>query len=119
VIWIDFSEAPRNGQTYTQYINRIENQLLKNLTTAYPDSDIDPEGAVWDALKQIFAKYHSERFFFILDEWDAVFHLPFVTKSDQEEYLRFYGGRGGFIVSEVSGQYRETGHYERKTKRMV
>jgi len=34
-------------------------------------------------------QYHKERFIFILDEWDAVFHMPFVKEVDKERYLLF------------------------------
>lgn len=89
VISVDFSEVPRNCRDYGDYIERIERILLKDLIQAYPAADIDMDDAVWDALKAVFAAYDGEKFIFVLDEWDAVFHMPFLTKQDESEYLRF------------------------------
>ncbi len=89
VIHIDFSEVPRQCKTYEQYIGRIERRLLKDIRKAYPEADFDEEDAVWDVLKSVFTAYDSQRFLFVLDEWDAVFHMPFMTKEDQNNYLLF------------------------------
>lgn len=89
VIYIDFSEVPRNCKSYEAYIDRIERLLLKDLIKAYPDADIDTTDAAWDALKAVFSEYNSEKFLFVLDEWDAVFHMPFITVKDKEAYLIF------------------------------
>ena len=31
----------------------------------------------------------KETFVFVIDEWDAVFHMPFISKDKQQEYLTF------------------------------
>lgn len=31
----------------------------------------------------------QEKFLFVLDEWDAVFHMPFISEGNQQEYLLF------------------------------
>lgn len=88
VIYIDFSEVPRNCTTYSQYIDRIQNGINKDLAEAYPDFDIHTDGAAWDILTDIFQKT-GHRFVFIMDEWDALFHMSFTTAEDQEAYLLF------------------------------
>lgn len=88
VIYIDFSEIPRNCTDYRQYIDRIQNGINKDLAEAYPDFDIHEEGTTWDILTDIFQKTGS-RFLFIMDEWDALFHMPFTTEEDKRSYLLF------------------------------
>lgn len=92
VIYIDFSELPRNCKSYEQYIGRIERLLLKDLEEVYPDAGFDGTDAAWDALNKVFSVYDSPRFLFILDEWDAVFHMPFITEQDRKSYLLFLKG---------------------------
>lgn len=88
VIYIDFSEVPRNCGTYQQYIDRIQNGINKDLAGAYPELEIDIEGATWDILNEIFQK-KNEAFIFVMDEWDAIFHMSFITKEDQTVFLLF------------------------------
>ncbi len=88
VIFIDFSEIPRNCQDYQQYILRIENGIINDLAEAYPEVKMDPDEAVWDILTRIFEKT-GHTFLFVMDEWDAVFHMPFITGREQEQYLLF------------------------------
>ena len=48
--------------------------------------------AAVDNCVNIFTEVFSrtgERFVFILDEWDAVFYMPFVKQEGRESYLRF------------------------------
>ncbi|MDE7038040.1 MAG: ATP-binding protein, partial [Lachnospiraceae bacterium] len=88
VIYIDFSEIPRQCTSYFQYIDRIQNGINKDLSEAYPEFDIHIGDATWDIMTNIFQKT-GQRFFFILDEWDALFHMSFCTPEDQEAYLLF------------------------------
>ena len=89
VIYIDFSEVPRNCTDYGQYIDRIQNGINQDLAEEFPDFDICAEGAaVWDVLSDIFQKT-GRRFIFVMDEWDAVFHMPFVTEDMRRAYLLF------------------------------
>lgn len=88
VIYIDFSRMPRDCNSYVQYIDRIQNSINHDLAEAYPEFGIDETGAVWDILLFIFQKT-KHRFVFVIDEWDAVFHMPFISKEEQKEYLLF------------------------------
>lgn len=88
VIFIDFSEIPRNCQDYHQYILRIENGIIHDLVEAYPEVKLDPDEAVWDILTQIFEKT-GHTFIFVMDEWDAVFHMSFITGQERQQYLLF------------------------------
>lgn len=31
----------------------------------------------------------GKKFIFVIDEWDAIFHMPFITEENQKEYLLF------------------------------
>jgi len=89
VIFISFNEIPRHCKCYEDYIDRIEGKLIKDLTEAYPDVEIDQNDAVWDVLKSIYNADHTARFIFILDEWDYIFHRDFVTDADKLSYVEF------------------------------
>lgn len=88
VIFIDFSEIPRDCTDYRQYIDRIQNGVNNDLAQAYPDFKIHAEDAVWDILSDIFQKT-GHKFIFVMDEWDAPFHMPFITEEARRKYLLF------------------------------
>ncbi len=89
VIHISLNELPRKCNTYDQYIERIERKLIKDLVQSYPDMQIDKTEAVWDILRDINLKEPSERFVFVLDEWDYIFHRDFISEQDKMAYLEF------------------------------
>lgn len=88
VIFIDFSRAPRDCKSYEQYINRIQDGINQDLQESYPQLSINVSGTVWDNLLTVFEKT-KETFVFVIDEWDAVFHMPFISRENQQEYLVF------------------------------
>ena len=89
VVFVSLNELPRKCTSYEQYIERIENRLLKDLIDAYPKAEIQKEDAVWDAFSAVYHAYDSKRFIFVLDEWDFIFHRDFVTLRDRKEYIDF------------------------------
>lgn len=88
VIYIDFSRFPENCRTYPEYMERILNVLKKDLLEGYPELKLSVTDAVWDILMSIFEKT-SDRFVFIMDEWDAVFQKDFIFEKDKKAYLEF------------------------------
>lgn len=88
VIYIDFSEMPRGCTDYQEYIDRIQNGINSDLAEGYPDIPIDSAKAVWDILTNIFQKT-GHKFIFVMDEWDTVFHMPFITEKERMNYLVF------------------------------
>ena len=88
VVYIDFSELPRNCASYQQYIDEIQNGINEDLAETYPECKISIEGSVWGNFTEIFQKT-GEKFLFVMDEWDAVFYLSFMTDADRDEYLGF------------------------------
>ena len=89
VISISFNRLPRRCQSYDHYISRIERKLMEDLSELYPNVKIDPEDAVWDALKAVYQADPSTRFIFVLDEWDFIFHRDFITEKDKMDYIDF------------------------------
>lgn len=89
VIHISFNELGGMCTSYQQYISRITSRLIRDLKKAYPGVDFyDGEGVV-DILLDIFEANPSERFLFVLDEWDFIFHQDFITPQDKKSYLMF------------------------------
>jgi DNA-directed RNA polymerase subunit N (RpoN/RPB10) len=62
VIFISFNEIPRKCNSYEQYIERIEDRLIKDLIKEYLDADIDEQDALWDALDAVFSAYDGKQF---------------------------------------------------------
>ncbi|MCD8395648.1 MAG: ATP-binding protein [Lachnospiraceae bacterium] len=88
VVYIDFSKTPENCQSFQQYIDSISEQLKSDLMETYPEISVISELAVWDLFCIVFQKY-GEKFIFVLDEWDAIFHKRFFTEVDREAYLNY------------------------------
>lgn len=88
VIRIDFSKMPRNCDSYTQYIERIEALLIEDVKEAFPQVKINEADAVGDILESVFMQC-GEKFIFVLDEWDFIFHRDFINEIDKEKYVAF------------------------------
>lgn len=88
VIRIDFSKMPRNCDSYTQYIERIEALLIEDVKEAYSQVKINEADAVGDILESVFVQC-GEKFIFVLDEWDFIFHRDFINDIDKEKYVAF------------------------------
>ncbi len=91
VIYITFNELPDECTTYTQYISRIKRRLLEDLIRNYPEAGIAAGDSLWDAFNRIIEFGNGEKFIFVLDEWDFIFHRSFVTFEDQAAYIDFLG----------------------------
>ncbi|MCM1173501.1 MAG: ATP-binding protein [Blautia sp.] len=88
VIYIDFSRAPELCTSYHAYITRIIDGLKKDIWNAFPDLAADNTRSIWDILQEVNEKTNTT-FIFVMDEWDAVFHMHFITEKDWKEYLLF------------------------------
>lgn len=88
IFFIDFSRIPENCSTYQEYINRIIYCLKEDLKQTFSHIAIDFTKSIWDILADIFEKTEC-KFVFVIDEWDAIFHLPFISLKEQQEYLLF------------------------------
>ena len=88
VITVDFSKMPLTCNSYEDYITSIAGKLMRDLTAQYTDCGIDESDTPWDALEMIRSE-RNERFIFVLDEWDFIFHDNRFDKKDHTRYLRF------------------------------
>lgn len=88
VIYIDFSRMPENCDSYEAYINRISNGIKEDMMQTYADMKLDLSMALWDILRLIFEQT-KHKFIFVIDEWDAIFHKPFITLGDRKKFLEF------------------------------
>ena len=89
VIHISLNDISRQCTTYEEYITRIEQRLVRDLKRAYPQAELDGEESAVDALMEIYTENSENRFIFIFDEWDFLFHQPFVTEKEKREYLSY------------------------------
>lgn len=89
VIHISFNDISRQCTNYEQYLNRIEKRLIRDLRKSYPHIDLEQEDSAVDALTDLYAEEPAARFIFVLDEWDFIFHQPFVTEKEKMAYLSF------------------------------
>ncbi|MCD8222064.1 MAG: ATP-binding protein [Clostridiales bacterium] len=88
VIYIDFSKCTDNCQCYSDYIMDIQEILQDDLREAFPDVRFRTKGSVQEDLDRIF-NHTKEKFIFVLDEWDSVFHKDFITEEDRKSYIGF------------------------------
>lgn len=95
VTYIDFSKMPEDCDSYDQYISRIINRLKKDLIREYPDADYEEEDALWDILDCIFDMYDGQKFIFVMDEWDCVFHKAFITREQLRLWYDGYATKAG------------------------
>lgn len=88
VIAIDFSKMPFPCEDYDAYITSIVRKLMADLNAQYSDFDFSAEDAPWDALEMIRSRT-GERFIFVMDEWDFIFHDETFREKDYMKFLRF------------------------------
>lgn len=88
VIYIDFSKAGDGFTSYKEYISTIKEILQDDLHEEFSDVRFRAKGSVSEDLVRIKQKT-KERFIFIFDEWDYIFHKGFVTDEDKKSYIAF------------------------------
>ena len=89
VIHISFNKGPANCQSYEQYIGRFEKGLLADLMRAYPQAEIEKSDALWDALTKVYEYCGGEKFIFVLDEWDYIYHQDFANDREKDRFTKF------------------------------
>jgi hypothetical protein len=89
VIFISFNKMPSKCKSYSQYIERIEKHLKKDLVKAFLNIEIDLDDDVGDILDEIYETDTSNQLIFVFDEWDFIFHRDFATDRDKDDYINF------------------------------
>ena len=75
---------PRDCDSYTDYIDRIETNLIRDLRKEYPQIEIYEDDSAADVLETIFEECGSAKICFVLDEWDFIFIRDFVTEENKK-----------------------------------
>lgn len=91
VIYIDFGRNDGECDTYQEYIGTIKELLREDLRNAYPMVGFRENGTVTEDLLRIFNQT-GDRFLFVMDEWDCIFHKSYVTEEDKSRYISFLNG---------------------------
>lgn len=89
VIYIDCSIVPEGCRSYDAYIQNISQGIKADLAAAYTDMNLDTGKSLWDLLMEVCIHQNGRRFLFVIDEWDMVFHLSWVSREEREAYLLF------------------------------
>jgi len=89
VIHIMFNEMPQNCKSYDSYITRIQNLLMDDLQMMYPHVRFREDEAVWDVLRKVYEYCDGERFIFVFDEWDFIYHQDFASQEDKQAFTKF------------------------------
>lgn len=88
VIAISFNELPSECISYESYIRRFIRRLEMDLKEAYPTVPLHEGEAIWDILNEIFFST-GEKFIFVLDEWDYIFHQDFARNEHKQLFIKF------------------------------
>ncbi|MCD8104933.1 MAG: ATP-binding protein [Lachnospiraceae bacterium] len=92
LIYIDFSRAVEECESYREYIRTIKMRLFDDLKEAYPNAKIREEDSLGAALRIVSLANKKEKFIMIFDEWDYIFHKEYFTESDRGKFTAFLGG---------------------------
>lgn len=87
VIYIDFSRMTDFCASYQEYISSIRNKLKHDLLETYPQL----RGRDYDTVSGMMTDT-GDSFLFLLDEWDSIFHQPFMDIGSKRDYLQFLKG---------------------------
>lgn len=88
VVFIDFSKVDDECASYEEYIGNVKAILKDDLRALFPDVAYREGSNVVEDFNRVFNELEA-RFIFVLDEWDAVFHMSFISEEDKKKYLIF------------------------------
>ena len=71
-------------QSYEAFLSKLVFLLREDLHEQYPDMAFSKQKDIPDLLLQT-----GSSFAFVIDEWDAIFEMPFMTVENKKEYLLF------------------------------
>lgn len=70
--------------SFQGFIDKLRDLLIEDILTMYPNIIIKDD----TSLSEILMKT-GDNFAFVLDEWDALFEVKFMTEDDKESYISF------------------------------
>ena len=71
-------------QSYQDFYQVLHRQMMDDLKVVYPHLAIGKSSLLPEALSAT-----GDKFIFVLDEWDAIFEMRFMTEKDKEDYILF------------------------------
>ncbi|MBR2215583.1 MAG: AAA family ATPase [Selenomonadaceae bacterium] len=75
---------PPEVESYQDFYDELCSNLLGDLQLAYPTAEINGKMTLPKALERT-----GDKFIFVIDEWDAIFEMPFMTDKDKQAYILF------------------------------
>ncbi|MBQ9438534.1 MAG: AAA family ATPase, partial [Lachnospiraceae bacterium] len=73
-----------NTKSYEDICRKLNRLMLSDLRQSYPELPLEEGIEIPEALSNT-----GDQFIFIIDEWDSVFELPFMTENNKRDYLLF------------------------------
>lgn len=91
VVMVNVQKFLRESENPESLVSQIENKLLAEFRSVYPQWIDEDENSLPDALEVIFSRQSDENrgFIFIIDEWDCIFREAKENIQAQKEYLDF------------------------------
>lgn len=71
-------------QSYQDFYETLHRQMMSDIVSLYPGLAIGETTSMSEALNAT-----GDKFIFVIDEWDAVFEMCFMTEKDKEQYILF------------------------------
>ncbi len=107
VVCIDVTRTISRICDVKKVVSNIQSEVISEIRAAYPDCVSEDEIILADVLMDVTEKT-GEQFFFIIDEWDALFREAKNDDAVQKEYIQLLRGlfKGGVATMEtIAGAY--------------
>ncbi|MCD8119229.1 MAG: ATP-binding protein [Lachnospiraceae bacterium] len=88
VIYINFIEPANLSKNYDQFIHRVENVLSRDLHREFSHVDFWDDAAPQEDMTLIHEET-GEKFIFVMDEWDCIFHKNYTTDDDRRSFINW------------------------------
>ncbi len=85
-IFINFAEPANEAHSYDEFISSIKENVQMDLREEFTDVRFRENGTVTQDLKMVFSKTR-EKFIFVFDEWDCIFHKNYITNNDRKSFM--------------------------------
>ncbi len=71
-------------KSYRDFCNTLSRQMIADIRECYPELTLEKGMSLPEILNNT-----GDSFIFVIDEWDAIFEMPFMTDADKREYILF------------------------------
>lgn len=88
VIHINLSNVGDECGNYQDYISTLKDILQEDLQDAFPNVNFRAKGSIPESLGRIY-EAEEEKFIFVFDEWDYIFHQEYITPQEKKQYIKF------------------------------